>query len=102
MKHVELAMATLTQLIRQHPNQSQYYVKKGNLFFKMKLFDDATKFFDLALRVNPGDIDALLKKAEIKKAFGKRDEAEELNKKILELNSEEPRALSFLGTSFHI
>ncbi|GFY63391.1 tetratricopeptide repeat protein 25, partial [Trichonephila inaurata madagascariensis] len=68
------------------------YITEGVKYFKLRMFDKALQFFNIALEKEPNNAKCLLGKAKCFMVSGMYAEAKEIAEKVLKLNPRSPEA----------
>jgi len=67
-----------SKAISTAPRTAAYYDTRGQIYLRLKRFDEAVKDFDQALILQPDMVDSMVGKAEALTQAGKKDKAAEL------------------------
>ncbi|GFR19120.1 tetratricopeptide repeat protein 25 [Trichonephila clavata] len=73
------------------------YITEGVKYFKLRMFDKALQFFNIALEKEPNNAKCLLGKAQCFMVSGMYAEAREIVETVLKLNPRSPEAKSLKG-----
>ncbi|MFB0561918.1 MAG: tetratricopeptide repeat protein [Candidatus Lokiarchaeia archaeon] len=80
-------------------SESEEYVIKGNSLVERGEFEEAIKYYDKALEIDPQDIVAMANKGTALDQLGRYKEAIECFDKVLEINPKDVEALNNKGSS---
>lgn len=94
---VDEARRTLGQLSLDYADEAELLLKIGEEFMHASLFEDASKYLELAVHLAPGDAHALNRLGIARRRLRRFDEAEVVYKRALELEASDPNLLFNVG-----